>query len=134
MTINSFTALLFAAVLTLQGCGSGTENHKPAPAPQSIVDVAIASGKFTTLIAALEATGLDTTLSDMDSKFTVFAPTDDAFALLGQEVIDSLLADTDTLSDVLTYHVIASEVDSLYHVKLTQDTNIKHKLAWRLSC
>ena len=92
MTINSFTALLFAAVLTLQGCGSGTESHKPAsasaPAPQSIVDVAIASGKFTTLIAALEATGLDTTLSDMDSKFTVFAPTDDAFALLGQEVID----------------------------------------------
>ena len=89
------------------------KDHKPlAPAPQSIVDVAIASGKFTTLIAALEATGLDTTLSDMDSKFTVFAPTDDAFALLGQEVIDSLLADTDTLSDVLTYHVIASEVDS----------------------
>jgi transforming growth factor-beta-induced protein len=118
MTINSFTALLFAAVLTLQGCGSGTESHKPASAsaaaaaPQSIVDVAIASGKFTTLIAALEATGLDTTLSDMDSKFTVFAPTDDAFALLGQDVIDSLLADTDTLSDVLTYHVIASEVDS----------------------
>ena len=113
MTINSFTALLFAAVLTLQGCGSGTESHKPAsaPAPQSIVDVAIASGNFTTLIAALEATGLDTTLSDMDSKFTVFAPTDDAFALLGQEVIDALLADTDTLSDVLTYHVIASEVD-----------------------
>ena len=54
MTINSFTALLFAAVLTLQGCGSGTENHKPAPAPQSIVDVASADGRLTDFILALE--------------------------------------------------------------------------------
>ncbi len=75
MTINSFTALLFAAVLTLQGCGSGTENHKPAPAPQSIVDVASADGRLTDFILALETTGLDTNLSDMDSKFTDFAPT-----------------------------------------------------------
>ena len=113
MTINSFTALLFAAVLTLQGCGSGTENHKPAPAPQSIVDVASADGRLTDFILALETTGLDTTLSDMDSKFTVFAPTDDAFALLGQDVIDLLFTfGIDTLSDILTYHVISGEVDS----------------------
>ena len=96
---------------------SGTKHEvTPTPVapadPQSIVDVATANGSFTTLIAALEATGLDTTLSDMDSKFTVFAPTDDAFALLGQDVIDALLADTDTLSDILTYHVISGEVDS----------------------
>ena len=113
MTINKPTAFLFAAVLALQGCGSGTENHKPAPAPQSIVDVASADGRLTDFILALETTGLDTTLSDMDSKFTVFAPTDDAFALLGQDVIDLLFTfGIDTLSDILTYHVISGEVDS----------------------
>ena len=116
MTLNKFTALLFAAILTLQGCGSGTENHEPAPSPEpdpmSIVDVAVANGSFTTLVAALEATGLDVTLSDMDSSFTVFAPTDDAFALLGDDTIAALLDDTETLTDILTYHVIGSEIDS----------------------
>ena len=117
MKFPKLLILLFSSLLVLQGCGSGTKHEvTPTPVapadPQSIVDVATANGSFTTLVAALEATGLDVTLSDMDSKFTVFAPTDAAFALLGQETIDALLADTDTLSDILTYHVIASEVDS----------------------
>ena len=117
MKFSKLLVLIFSSLLILQGCGSGTKHEvTPTPVapadPQSIVDVATANGSFTTLIAALEATGLDATLSDMDSKFTVFAPTDDAFALLGQEVIDALLADTDTLSDILTYHVISGEVDS----------------------
>ena len=80
--------------------------------PTTIVDVAVADGNFTTLVAALQATGLDTTLADTDSEFTVFAPTDDAFALLGQETIDALLNDVETLSDILTYHVISGEVDA----------------------
>ena len=110
-----------AFMLILAGCGGGGGSSyapdpiaapEPDPDPVSVVDVAVADGSFTTLVAALQATGLDETLSDMDSKFTVFAPTDAAFALLGQETIDALLADTDTLSDILTYHVIASEVDS----------------------
>ncbi len=118
MTINKITAFLVATVLILQGCGSGTETHKPAsnpdpePQPMSIVDVAVANGNFTTLVSALEATGLDVTLNDMDSSFTVFAPTDDAFALLGDDTIAGLLGDTETLSDILTYHVIGSEIDS----------------------
>ena len=117
MKFSKLLVLIFSSLLILQGCGSGTKHEvTPTPVapadPQSIVDVATANGSFTTLIAALEATGLDVTLSDMDSKFTVFAPTDDAFALLGQDVIDALLADTDTLSDILTYHVISGEVDS----------------------
>ena len=117
MKFSKLLVLIFSSLLILQGCGSGTKHEvTPTPVapadPQSIMDVATANGSFTTLIAALEATGLDTTLSNMDSKFTVFAPTDDAFALLGQDVIDALLADTDTLSDILTYHVISGEVDS----------------------
>lgn len=79
---------------------------------QTIVDVAVSNGSFTTLVAALQATGLDQTLSDTESKFTVFAPTDDAFNLLGQETINNLLADTDTLSNILTYHVISGEVNA----------------------
>ena len=117
MNLNKFGGLLFAATIFLQGCGSDSETHKPdpdpyEPTPMSIVDVAVANGSFTTLVAALEATGLDVTLSDMDSSFTVFAPTDDAFALLGDETIAALLDDTDTLTDILTYHVIGAEIDS----------------------
>jgi uncharacterized surface protein with fasciclin (FAS1) repeats len=78
----------------------------------TIVDAAVTNGSFTTLVAALQATGLDTVLADTDTKFTVFAPTDAAFALLGQDTIDALLADTDKLSDILTYHVISGEVNA----------------------
>jgi hypothetical protein len=78
----------------------------PSP-PMSIVDTARAAGNFTTLIAALEATGLDTVLADLNGSFTVFAPTDAAFSALGEDTINALLADTDALSDILLYHVIA---------------------------
>ena len=119
MKMTKFLLLtLFSSVL-LQGCGSSNNNegndqdHNPDPAtPTTIVDVAVADGNFTTLVSALQATGLDNTLADTDSEFTVFAPTDDAFALLGQETIDSLLDDVETLSDILTYHVISGEVDA----------------------
>jgi uncharacterized surface protein with fasciclin (FAS1) repeats len=74
--------------------------------PGTIVDTAVAAGSFTTLVAALQATGLDSVLADPSSRFTVFAPTDEAFAALGQDTIDALLNDVDTLSNILQYHVI----------------------------
>ena len=77
--------------------------------PGTIIDVAAANGSFTTLVAALEAAGLTETLADETATFTVFAPTDDAFAALGQEAIDELLADPDGLSNILLYHVIADQ-------------------------
>jgi len=80
----------------------------------TIVDVAVANGSFTTLVAAVQAADLVDTLSG-DGPFTVFAPTDDAFAAaldaLGMTA-DELLADTDTLATILTYHVVAGEVAS----------------------
>jgi uncharacterized surface protein with fasciclin (FAS1) repeats len=78
------------------------------------VDVAAAAGEFNTLVAAIQAAGLTETLSG-PGPFTVFAPTDEAFAAaldsLGMTA-DELLADTATLTSILTYHVIAGEVPS----------------------
>ncbi|MAN51933.1 putative surface protein with fasciclin (FAS1) repeats [Marinimicrobium koreense] len=103
--------------MSLIACGSDDDDPLPMPEPEpevnTVVDVAVDNGNFTTLVAALEATGLDETLDDPEGEFTVFAPTDDAFALLGEETISALLEDTDTLSDILLYHVISgAEVDS----------------------
>jgi uncharacterized surface protein with fasciclin (FAS1) repeats len=86
----------------------------------TIVDVAVADGNFTTLVAALQATGLDAALADDSQTYTVFAPTDEAFAVLGEDTINALLADTDTLSDILLYHVIGgAAVDSITALSLT---------------
>ncbi len=82
--------------------------------PSSIVDVAVENGSFTTLVAAVQAAGLDTTLSG-EGPFTVFAPTDDAFAAALEDLgltAEELLADTATLESILTYHVVAGEVPS----------------------
>ena len=82
----------------------------PAPELGSIVDVARDAGSFSTLLTALEAAGLDATLADEDSDFTVFAPTDEAFEALPEGTLDTLLADTDLLTDILLYHVITDSV------------------------
>ena len=78
----------------------------PAPTP-TILDVAIEAGDFTTLIAAIDAAGLTSTIDDASATLTVFAPTDAAFALLGGAAINDLLADPDALSDILLYHVVS---------------------------
>ncbi|GAA0302838.1 fasciclin domain-containing protein [Psychrosphaera haliotis] len=101
--------LITCSIFFIQACNDSDDEVPVA----TIVDVAKANGNFTTLIAALEATGLDETLSDTNSTYTVFAPTDAAFALLGDDAINSLLNDTDTLSNILTYHVISGEVSSV---------------------
>ncbi|MGD8805479.1 MAG: fasciclin domain-containing protein [Chloroflexota bacterium] len=73
---------------------------------QSIVDIAVADGRFTTLVAAVQAAGLAETLSG-EGQFTVFAPTDDAFAALPEGTVESLLEDPEgALTDVLLYHVV----------------------------
>jgi len=86
----------------------------PTTAPGTVVDVAAASSDFTTLVAAIKAAGLTDTLSG-SGPFTVFAPTNEAFATALQSLgltADQLLADKDTLTKILTYHVIAGAVPS----------------------
>jgi len=113
--VNTFkmTIIAISSVFLFQACNDDDDKNEVVIQPVvTVVDAAINAGNFTTLVSALEATGLDATLDDTTQTFTVFAPTDDAFALLGDETINALLDDTDTLTDILTYHVINSSVDA----------------------
>lgn len=109
---NSILTLLLTLVLT--GCLDDDDDDEmmSEETVTTIVDAAVADGRFTTLVTALQTAGLDATLSDTNASFTVFAPTDDAFGLLGADAINALLADTDQLTSVLTYHVLSGEVDA----------------------
>lgn len=86
-----------------------------------IVDTAVAAGNFKTLAAALEAAGLVETLKG-DGPFTVFAPTDDAFAKLPSGTVGSLLepANKDQLVAILTYHVVPGNLPAAEVVKYDQ--------------
>ena len=74
-----------------------------------IIDTAVAAGTFKTLAAALTAAGLVDTLKGT-GPFTVFAPTDEAFAKLPAGTVDSLLKDVPKLKAILTYHVVSGKV------------------------
>ncbi len=91
-----------AALALLGGCVDSTTTSSP-----DIVDVAVANGSFTTLVAAVEAAGLVETLKG-PGPFTVFAPTDAAFAALPEGTVESLLLpeNRDQLVSILTYHVV----------------------------
>lgn len=123
MILTTRKNLAFAAVLCLTAAacsddgasvadpGDDTVNVEAANlGSENIVNTAVAAGTFNTLAAALQATGLDSVLADDSRNFTVFAPTDDAFAELGQDTINALLNDTETLSDILLYHVVPDTV------------------------
>ena len=76
---------------------------------QDIVDTAVKAGNFKTLVAAVQAAGLVDTLKG-PGPFTVFAPTDEAFAKIPKATLDGLLADKSALTKVLTYHVVPGKV------------------------
>jgi len=77
----------------------------------NIVETAREAGSFTTLLAAVHASGLGDTLAGA-GPFTVFAPTDEAFARLPEGTVESLLADPAALTGVLTYHVVPGRVSA----------------------
>ena len=82
-----------------------------------IVDTAVAAGTFKTLAAAVTAVGLVDTLKGA-GPFTVFAPSDDAFAKLPAGTVEALLADIPKLTSILTYHVVAGKVMAADVVKM----------------
>ena len=89
-----------------------------------IVDTAVSAGSFNTLVAAVQAAGLAETLKG-EGPFTVFAPTDAAFAKLTKAQLEALLADKDALTKVLTYHVIEGRVEAAEVVKLSSVESIE---------
>lgn len=82
-----------------------------------IVDTAVQAGSFKTLVAAVTAAGLVDTLKGA-GPFTVFAPTDEAFAKLPAGTVDALLKDIPKLTKILTYHVVSGKVMAADVVKL----------------
>jgi uncharacterized surface protein with fasciclin (FAS1) repeats len=99
-----------AAVFTVPAIGSAQQATSNDKKPmKNIVQVAVESGSFNTLVAAIKAAGLVETLSG-PGPFTVFAPTDAAFAKLPSGTVIALLADKEQLTGILTYHVVSGKV------------------------
>lgn len=90
----------------------------------NIVDTAASAGSFSTLVAAVKAAGLVDTLKGA-GPFTVFAPTDDAFAKLPAGTVDALLKDVPKLKKILTYHVVSGKVMAADVTKMTSATTVE---------
>lgn len=103
MIRKTILATSFAALVTAPALA---DTHA-----QDIVDIAVANGNFTTLVAAVQAAGLVDVLKG-EGPFTVFAPTDEAFAALPEGTVAALLNDIPTLTAILTYHVVPGAVMS----------------------
>jgi transforming growth factor-beta-induced protein len=142
MKRNSLFAMLFVAfTLVLAACAPAA-TPTPAPEPTAIpeptampepeladiVDTAVADGRFTTLVAAVDAAGLVDALKG-EGPFTVFAPTDDAFAALPEGTVEELLKpeNKQALTDILLYHVVEGKVMAADVTGLTSATTLLGK-------
>ena len=92
-----------------------------------IVDVAVSAGSFKTLVAAVTAAGLVDTLKGK-GPFTVFAPSDDAFARLPKGTVEGLLNDIPKLTSVLTYHVVAGKVTAAQVMKMASAKTVQGQM------
>lgn len=112
-----FSALVlgFCGVIGAQAGGQPTKD---------IVDTAIGAGQFKTLVTAVKAADLVETLKGK-GPFTVFAPTDEAFAKIPQDKLEALLKDKKALSAVLTYHVVPGKVMAADVVKLNSAKTVQ---------
>ncbi len=122
-TKTLLTAIAASFVLIASAAVAGNYNKKA-----DIVDTAVANGDFSTLAAALQAGDLIGTLKS-DGPFTVFAPTDAAFAKLPEGTIDTLLLpeNKDKLVEILTYHVVPGKVTAADVVKITSADAVNGK-------
>ena len=116
MVMNIIATVAVTAGLLIGGPVADEGNRQEAE--MNIVETAISAGSFNTLVAAVKAAGLVETLSG-EGPFTVFAPTDEAFAQIPEDQLNALLADKEALTAVLTYHVVAGKVMAEDVVKLS---------------
>ena len=113
-----------AAALLAFAVAAPTQAGTPKSSLPDVVDTAGAAGNFKTLATALQAAGLVETLKG-PGPFTVFAPTDEAFAKLPAGTLEGLLKDKQRLSAVLTYHVVPGRVMAADVVKLTSAKTVQ---------
>jgi uncharacterized surface protein with fasciclin (FAS1) repeats len=104
----ALTTCLFGSALAESPKAPPAKETKVA-ATKDIVDTAIADGRFTTLVKAVQAAGLVDTLKGK-GPFTVFAPTDEAFAKVPPDTLKAILADKAKLTKILTYHVVPGKL------------------------
>ncbi|MBI5294301.1 MAG: fasciclin domain-containing protein [Chloroflexi bacterium] len=138
---SMFTIILVVASLVMAACApaatptpapTATQVPQPTATPEpmlkDIVDTAVADGRFTTLVAAIGAAELVDTLKG-EGPFTVFAPTDDAFAALPAGTVDELLKpeNKQKLTDILLYHVVSGGVMAADVTALTSATTVLGK-------
>lgn len=120
----------FAAVVGLFASGlagrTTADGAAAAETEKDIVDTAVAAGQFKTLVTAVKAADLVETLKGK-GPFTVFAPTDEAFAKVPKETLDALLKDKKALTGVLTYHVVKGSVKAADVVKLDSAKTVQGK-------
>ena len=102
----------------------GMQKVSQPTAQGDIVDVAVSAGDFTTLVKAVQAAGLVDTLKGA-GPFTVFAPTDAAFAKIPADKLAALIADKAALTKVLTYHVVPGRVMAADVANLTEATTVE---------
>ena len=140
MKFKPFLLVSLAVILVLAACAPATAEpvevteepmataipeptEEPEPEMLDIVDTAVADGRFTTLVAAVEAAGLVDALKG-EGPLTVFAPTDDAFAALPEGTVEALLADIPALTNVLLYHVVEGKVMAADVVELSSASTL----------
>ncbi len=119
MRKHSFRRMIAAATMVaipvtavgVRAAGASTPAGSSSTAKQNIVQVASANEDFSTLVTAVKKAGLVKALSGK-GPYTVFAPTNDAFAKVPAATLDGLLADKAALTDVLTYHVVKGKIPS----------------------
>lgn len=122
------TIASFAVLCLLTAAPANALNDQNSP--KNLVETAAGAGNFKTLQKALEATGLDETLKS--GNYTVFAPTDEAFAKLPEGTLEKLLGDKEALKKILLYHVVegkvlAADVISKTEVKTVEGSSAKIK-------
>jgi uncharacterized surface protein with fasciclin (FAS1) repeats len=121
-----FTSILSTLSLVLVMTLAVADDHGgyAAKAQKNLIETAQAAGQFNTLLAAIEAAGLTGALSG-EGPFTVFAPTDEAFSAIDSDQLAALLDDTETLTAILTYHVVSGKVSSAEVVKLNYASTLQ---------
>ena len=120
IAIFGIVAMSCIAAAVSINAGEKKDAGKQVAAKQmDIVETAVAAGNFKTLVAAVKAAGLEETLKG-EGPFTVFAPTDEAFAKLPAGTVEALLKDKAKLAAILTYHVVAGKVLAADAIKLTE--------------